>query len=46
MSLIKLRLLTNGNLRKKTVNAVNETNVSFLPLKLMAILDRIKFKKD
>ena len=35
MLFIKLRSLTNGNF-KKTVNAVNKTNIPFLPLKLTA----------
>ena len=37
MSLLKSRLLNNGEL-KKTVNAVNEMNISFLPLKLTGTL--------
>jgi len=35
-SLIKLRLLTNGNFEKKMANAIIETNIPFLPLKLTA----------
>ena len=39
-SSIKLRLLTNGNL-KKTENTVNETKFSSYPLKLKATWDFI-----
>ena len=35
-SFIKLGLLTNSNFEKKMENAINETNIPFLPLKLKA----------